>query len=128
MATSLRECICQVLPSISDDSFVFNPSWVKKDGIKYHKNNCYVVTGSDGTDPVFSRIIDVFIVCGDMVLLYVQAYSNQYYDEHFHAYVVCESPHLLSVLTTFRVQLFYTVINGGCDIYITLKHSLLYII
>ena len=54
MAASVIECIRNAIPNINNDTFVFHPTWVKKDGIKYHKNNCYIITGSDGTDPIIA--------------------------------------------------------------------------
>ena len=62
MVASLADCVRCTLPNISNDSTIFRPTWVKKDGIQYHNNNCYVITHSDGTDPVFSRIIDLYVV------------------------------------------------------------------
>ena len=60
--------------NISGDANIFHVKWVKKDGIRYYSNNCYVITGLNGTDPIFSRIIDFFVVSGDLLLLHLQSY------------------------------------------------------
>ena len=73
----------------------------------------------------------MFVVSGDVVLLYVQRYCTEYYDDHFHAYVICESSNLFVVCVHHLSCPFilhgHTLFDGSHDIYITLKHSLLYI-
>ena len=54
-------------------------------------SNCYVVTGSDGTDPTFARVVDIFVVGTDLPVLQLQSCQVSYYDEHYHSYV---TPHL----------------------------------
>ena len=84
---------------LSDDTTICHPKWVEKDGIRYHTNNYYLITGSDDFDPVFSRIIDVLVASGNMLLFQVQLCSVNYYDEHFHSYVVSELPCVVSVVS-----------------------------
>ena len=86
MASSIRS----VFPFIRDHATICHPKRVEKDGIRYHTNNCYLIIGSDNIDPVFSRIIDLSLASGNMLLLQVQLCSVNYYDEHFHSYVVSE--------------------------------------
>ena len=74
---------------------------MKIDGILYHSNNCFVFQGSDGLNPIFGKIIDIFVVGGNLVLLHLQNYRTLYYYEHFHSYVVYPtSNNLLCVWST----------------------------
>ena len=50
---SLGNITCQSLPGISKDVRVFTPSWVKKDCIHYSNNNSYLITETDGMNPIF---------------------------------------------------------------------------
>ena len=45
------------------------------------------MVGTDGIDPLFGHIIDVFIVGADLILLHVY---HCYFDDHFQ-YVDCVS-------------------------------------
>ena len=54
-------------------------------------NNYYVMVGTDGIDPLFGHIIDVFIVGGDLILLHVYHCQNVYFDNHFHSYVITDT-------------------------------------
>ena len=95
---SVLDSIRNVLPNISDDATIFHPKWVKKEGIRYHTNNCYVITGCDGTDPIFSRIMDLLVVSGDLLLLQVHHYQNQYFDDHFQGYFVSSASPFMSIV------------------------------
>ena len=94
LGDKIESLICffqNVLPRISFDSTIVNTTWAKEDGIKYSANNCYVITGSNGTDPIFSHIVDVYVACGDILFLCVQQYIVDYFDDHFHSYVISSS-------------------------------------
>ena len=123
VASSIRS----VLPFISDHATISHPKWVEKDGIRYHTNNCYLITGSDNIDPVFSRIIDVLVASGNMLLFQVQLCSVNYYDEHFHSYVVSELPCVSVVSVEDLCSPFvlhgHSLFNGTKDIYITLRNA-----
>ena len=84
----LAGLIQQALPAISDDATIFNPNWVKKNSIHYSSNNCYVIINTDGMDPTFGHIIDIYVVGGNMMLLHLYHCQTLYYDDHFHSYVV----------------------------------------
>ena len=59
-------------------------------GITYKNSNCYVVTGSDGTDPTFARVVDI-VVGTDLPVLQLQSCLVAHYD---HSYVICDTSHL----------------------------------
>lgn len=91
---NLTECMNQILPNISSETMISHPTWIKVNGITYKRNNCYVITGSDGTDPTFARVVDVLVVGTDLPVLQLQSCLVSYYDEHFHSFVICETSHL----------------------------------
>ena len=91
LPNSLAHSIKIALPIINDDTRVFNPKWVKTNGNYYSTNNSFIVTGSDGLNSTFSEIIDVFLVCNNILLLYVQNHNCDYYDVHCHSYIITTS-------------------------------------
>jgi len=48
----------------------------------------YIITGSDGLNPTFGEILDIFLVCTNILLLHVQNYTCKLYDDHYHAFVI----------------------------------------
>ena len=68
---SLANFIHQILPKINNDVTVFSPSWIKKDGIYYSNNNTYLITGTDGINPLFGHIINMYLVGGDLLLFHL---------------------------------------------------------
>ena len=47
-----------------------------------------IITDSDGLDPIFSRLDDLMVVGGDMVIFLISVCKVLYFDSHFHAYVI----------------------------------------
>ena len=56
LATNLQDSLVSILPQLSVESQIFHPTWVRQNGTLYQNNNAYLVTGSDGLDPIFSRL------------------------------------------------------------------------
>lgn len=75
------------LLEISPHSSVFHPRWVCKDGITY-KDEVFLITGSDGLDPIFAQLDELLVIGGDMVIFVVHPCITVYFDSHYHAYVV----------------------------------------
>ena len=61
--------------------------WIQWEGRTIKSNNCYVITGSDGLHPIFSKVINILVVV-DIVVLEVILSNVQYFDDHYHAYVI----------------------------------------
>jgi len=109
---------------ISDDATVFQPNWVKS--VNYCNDNCYVIIGTDDTDPIFGHIIDVYIVGGDLILLHVYRCQNVYFDDHFHSYVISDTSNMsimcLQDLPSPSVLHGHQLFNGSSETYITMRH------
>ncbi len=84
----VKQSIMDMFPGISEETQVSHPNWVKKDGVTYKTNNAYVVVKYDGLDPIFAYIDDLVIIAGDKLLYNVRMCTTQYFDDHFHAYVI----------------------------------------
>ena len=52
----------------------------------------YVITGSDGLHPTFSKVTDLLVIL-DVAVIEVSHCVVQYFDSHYHAYVVLLSDH-----------------------------------
>ena len=72
--------------TVSGDTQVLQPDWVKTDGILI-KPGAHFVISSDGLHPLFGRVINVLIIL-DNVILEVCHMKVDYFDDHYHAYVV----------------------------------------
>ena len=124
--SQIRTLIQQAIPSISVDATVFQPNWVKKNSVNYCNNNCYVMVGTDGIDPLFGHIIDVFIVGGDLILLHVYHCQNVYFDDHFHSYVITDTTNMsivcLEDLPSPFVLHGHKLFDESSETYIIMRH------
>ena len=122
----LGSIIQRAIPSISNDATVFHPKWVKKNSINYCNNNCYVIIGTDGTDPLFGHLIDVYVVGGDLLLLHVYHCQTIYFDDHFHSYVISDTTNMSIVCLQDLLSPFvlhgHKLFDGRSETYITMKH------
>lgn len=85
-APDIQEGLDKLL-TISNNSMVFHPRWVRKDGILY-KDNIFLITGSDGLDPIFAQLDELLVVGGDLIVFIVYPCTTLYFDSHYHAYVI----------------------------------------
>ena len=92
-SAALKEKIANLAPGISEDTLVSRVAWTKVHGITYKPRDAYVicfVSNKHLAEPTlsFGRIEEVLVVSSDLVLFLATMYKSQYYDDHFHAYVV----------------------------------------
>ena len=52
----IQDKLFHIVPQLNMDASIFRPRWVRRNGILYQCNNAYLITASDGLDPVFSRL------------------------------------------------------------------------
>ena len=64
-------------------------NWVKQDGIRYQKEACVILGRNEDELLIFGRIVDVYII-KSRVLLEISVLETIDFNEHFHAFVVCE--------------------------------------
>lgn len=104
------------------DSPIFHPRWVRQNGVLYQCNDAYLITGSDGLDPTFSHLDDLMVAGGDLVIFVVSLCNVQYYDSHYHAYVVdvTSQRSLLCKIIDHSVHHSHRLADGKT--YISLKH------
>ena len=126
LPASQANCIASTFLACSDETKVFNPKWVRFQGKFYSTNNSYVVTESDGLNPTFGKVLDIFLICSN-ILLYVQKFTSEYYDEHYHSFVVSEFSTkciiLASDLKPINTILHgHTLFNNNKTLYIMLKN------
>ena len=63
---------------------VYNSKWVRSNGNFY---SSYTVIDWDGLNPIYSRVIGIYIVCSKTLLLHIQKYHCEYFDEHYHSFI-----------------------------------------
>ena len=124
---ALARLLQQSLPTMSNDAAIFIPSWVKKNGIHYSNNNCYVIIDTDEIDPMFGHIIDLYIVSGNILLLHLYHCEALYYDDHYHSYVITDTTKMSVICDKNLLNPFvlhsHKLFNGSKEIYITQKHA-----
>ena len=120
-----QDCLRSIIPQLSPECQLFNPRWVRQEGILYQNNNAYLITGSDGLDPIFSRLDDLFIVGGDLVVFVVSLCQVLYFDSHYHAYAISVTPQqsFFTKLVDHNVYHGHRVSNGL--IHIALKYHII---
>lgn len=118
----IQDSLLHIVPDLSLEAVVFHPKWVKKDGILYQCNNVYLITGSDGLDPIFSHLDDLLVIGGDMCVFVVSLCNVNYYDSHYHAYVINVTSHrfVTSILHDHNVYHGHKLADG--QTYISLKY------
>ena len=118
--------ICEDLESllgsdVSPDTVVSQPDWVKSDGILI-KPGAYFIIGTNGLHPMFGKVINILVIL-DSVILQVSHMKSEYFDSHYHAYVVSHSSH--KSLISFHNLKFPSVLHGhkrNSTIFIYLKY------
>lgn len=119
--TALREVLVSVIPEVNLDSKVFRPTWVKREGIVYKANNCFLICGSDGLDPKFVKLDEVLIIGGSLLVFVARQCKLLYFDEHFHSYAV-EVTASRSVICDLHYNNVYHAHKIDNVLYITLRH------
>ena len=88
----VQQSLRSTVPELSKVSVICRLPWVKKDGLTYKQNNCYVIIGSDSLYPIFSRVDDTLVFGGDLYIVLVTHCFVHYFDDYLHAYVIHPSP------------------------------------
>lgn len=84
----IQDSLYGLIPDLSLEATVFRPTWVRRNGIQFQSNNAYLITGTDGLDPIFSRLDDLMVIGGDIIIFIVSTCKVLYFDSHYHAYVI----------------------------------------
>ena len=126
-SSALKQSILDMFPGISEESQVSHPSWVKKDGVTYKNNNAYVVVQYDGLDPLYGYIDDLVVIAGDLLLFNVRMCTTQYFDDHFHSYVINVTSRKLLFKNIIDRNVYHTHILVDGHRHLTLKYSFMYL-
>ena len=95
-APTIRDKVLLYLPSISDEVIVNRVNWTRVNSITYTANGSYVLwkrTNAHLAEPTlyFGCIKEILIVGSNLPLFLVSLCPTEYYDEHYHAYVISHS-------------------------------------
>ena len=72
--------------TLNEHVIISRPVWAKRNG-SLIKKGAYLLIGSDSLHPIFGKVEELIVILGVLVLL-VHITRTQYFDEHYHAYVV----------------------------------------
>lgn len=70
---------------------ILRVNWVELNGVTY-KTPCAFVTGMGLEHPEFAKLTDIFVVTSKRVIFCVQPLQTVEFCEHFHSFVVQNSP------------------------------------
>lgn len=115
----VQENLKCIIPGLSIEAPFCRATWVKKDGLTFKKSNCYVIIGSARLNPIFGRVDDILMFHGDLCILFVTHFITDYFDDHFHAYVVRQS--------TDKSYISSNALREPCVLHVHACHSILYI-
>ena len=121
---SVQQSLRLLIFDLSDETYISRPNWIKKNGLTFKRSNCYVIIGSDGLYPIFGRVDDILTVLHSNICIVLVTHCNvDYYDDHYHAYVINVSPDksYVSVDTLPDLCILHSHKRVGC-MYIYLKH------
>lgn len=123
----IREYLRQMYPQLCETSTLFRPRWVCKQSTTYRADNTFVITQSDGLDPIFGQVNDVLVIGGDFVLFVLSMCKVLHFDDHYHAYAIsitaCKQIVSLSALLDYNVYHAHKLSDGLS--YISLKYYFL---
>lgn len=91
--TCIKDHIHSLVPDISDDVIITRSSWVKICGLTY-KSTCtfilWKISNAELAEPTlwFGCIDEILVASSTLILFLVCVYRSNYFDEHYHAYVV----------------------------------------
>ena len=63
---NVQDALISVLPQLSLVATVFRPTWVRRNCLLYQCNNTYLITDSDGLDPILA----VWMICWSLVVIW----------------------------------------------------------
>lgn len=118
---NIQDSLISVIPQISLESSIFRPRWVQQNGTMYQNNNVYLITGSDGLDPIFSRLDDLMVVGGDLVVFVTSLCEVVYFDSHYHAYVISVTSHQSLLTNLLDHNVYHSHRSSGLT-YLTLRY------
>ena len=75
---------------ISDDALVCHPTWIKYFNCTYKVKCVLLLTCTRNELPMFGKVIDILVLPDNSVHFYVKSLITEYFDDHYHAFVVKE--------------------------------------
>jgi hypothetical protein len=78
--------VIRLFPTLKDDSTIDHPAWVKVHSSRYSKG-VYLLLQYDPISPRFGKIVDIAVV-NDTAIFSVQVVSPEFFDSHYHSYVM----------------------------------------
>ena len=92
-AEHVSEKILTLFPTMNADSAVQHPAWINVHTSLYRKG-VYLLLKFDAMSPEFGKVLDIAVV-NDTVIFSLQVYSTNFFDTHYHSYVIkCSSVHV----------------------------------
>ena len=84
----LQNLLMQIIPNMHHDTRIARPTWVKQHGVTI-KKGAFIISVNCNFYAIFAKVIDVLLIV-IVDILEVSRYTD-YFDNHFHAYVVFPS-------------------------------------
>ena len=113
---------------ISDDALICHPTWIKYFNCMYKVNCVLLLTCTHKELPVFGKVIDILVLPDSTVHFYVKSLVTEYFDDHYHAFVVKETlggkvVSLASLEYPFVLHLYSNASKMDRNLYIVPKYG-----
>ena len=114
--------------AISDDALICHPTWIKYFNGTYKANSVLMLTCTHNEVPTFGKVIDILVLPDNTVHFYIKILITEYFDEHYHAFVVKESlggkiVSLVSLSCPFVLHLYSNASKVDKNLYVVLKYG-----
>ena len=120
---NIKQNLASLLPQVSPECQIFRPKWVKRNGVTYQSNNAYLITGTDGLDPTFSRLDGLMVLGGNLVVFITSVCKVSYFDSHYHAYVISVTHQKVMTTKLLDHNVYHSHILSDGLSYITLRYT-----
>ena len=104
----IKAALLNIIPNVNPMCSIFRPMWICKDSKIYKFNNCFLIKGTDGLDPLFVRLLELLVLNGSQVIFIVQEYKVIYFDEHFHSYVIQSTPRKSALIDLYDPNVYHS--------------------
>ena len=86
------DIVGNILPKVdntSDNTTLARPSWIKFSGYEYRSSDCYILMSVDEyKNPTFAKIMDIYLIDSNTVILSVRVHTTVHFYRHFHSYII----------------------------------------
>ena len=125
----IQDRLCKIFQKrrTSPDITVSRTNWINCLGTTFKPNNAFVITGSDGLDPIFAKVMSIIVVASDFVIFEVNLCKTLYFDSHFSSFVIdyTSDRDLVALENLYDHYVYHSYTLSDQSVHITLRYIFL---